>query len=148
MDRQWTGIRLSRADAARRTAEAWRLRTECGLSWLEIAERVGYANAENAMRAVRRWRGTLPRVDVERMRDEAIARAEWLLARAAEDVTERRPGAVTAMVRAEQRLASLVGLDAPVRIDTTQADNVTAVFAWLSAPPSSARPPWELSRGD
>lgn len=32
-DNQLTMLRLTRGDAARRTAEAWRLRTEQGLPW-------------------------------------------------------------------------------------------------------------------
>ena len=146
MDIQRTPVRVRRADTARRTANAWRLRAEQGLGWDAIAERVGYANGQNAMRAVRRWRDSLPALDVARMRDEAIARGEWLLRHAAEDVVENRPGAITAMVRAEQRLAQLVGLDAPQRVDTSHTEHISAVFAWLAAPASSAtRPPWELT---
>jgi hypothetical protein len=136
-------FRLSRADAHRRTAEAWRLRTEQGLAWDEIAERVGYANGQNAMRACRRWRQGLPSLDVERMRDEAIGRAEWLVRKAAEDVEQDRPGCVTAMVRAEGRLAALCGLDAPRRtVSETYEERVSAVFAWLRS--DEPRPPWEL----
>lgn len=108
--------RLRRADAAARVSEAWRLRVEVGLTWAEIASAVGYANPHNAMRAVRSWRGSLPPLDVERLRDEAVARAEWLVRKAIEDVEQDRPGCVTAMVRAEARLASLLGLDAPSEI--------------------------------
>jgi AraC-like DNA-binding protein len=116
------------------------------LTWDEIAQRVGYANGENAIRAVRRWRRSLPALDVERMRDEAIARGEWLLRKAAEDVEEDRPGGVTAMVRAEGRLAALVGLDAPRRsITESHEQRVEAVFAWLAGPED--RPPWELPAG-
>ena len=118
-DNQRTPARLRRADAQRRTAEAWRLRTEVGLGWDAIAERVGYANGPNAVRAVRRWRNSLPALDVSRMRDEAIARGEWLIRKAAEDVEQDKPGAVTHMVRAEGRLASLIGLDAPKRTVAT-----------------------------
>lgn len=145
-DNQLTEVRLTRGDAARRTAEAWRLRTEQGLPWDEIAERVGYANGPNALRAVRRWRQSLPALDVARMRDEAIGRAEWLVRKAAEDVEQDRPGAVTAMVRVEGRLASLVGLDAPRRsVTETHERRIEAVFAWLAGP--EERPPWELAAG-
>lgn len=141
-DSQGTAVRLRRADTARRTAEAWRLRTEQGLPWDEIAERVGYANGPNALRAVRRWRDSLPALDVARMRDEAVGRAEWLLRRAIEDVEQDRPGSVTAMVRAEGRLAALVGLDAPKRTVTeTYTEKVEGIFAWLAETGDSA-PPW------
>lgn len=144
VDSQRTGSRLTRADAQRRTAEAWRLRTELGLTWDAVAQRVGFANGENALRAVRRWRQSLPTLDVERMRDEAIARAEWLLRKAAEDVDQDRPGAVVAMVRAEGRLAALIGLDAPRRsITESHERRIETVFAWLAGP--EERPPWEVS---
>lgn len=146
-DKQRTGVRLRRADTARRTAEAWRLRVEQGLGWDEIAEQVGYANGPNALRAVRRWRDSLPALDVARMRDEAIARGEWLVRKAAEDVEEDKPGCITAMVRAEGRLASLVGLDAPKRsVAETYEERITSVFAWLAST-EERPPPWELTSG-
>ncbi len=81
------------------------------------------------------------------MRDEAIARGEWLIRKAAEDVEQDKPGAVTHMVRAEGRLASLIGLDAPKRtVATTYEERVTSVFAWLAATDDSP-PPWELASG-
>lgn len=78
-------------------------------------DRVGGGVCQRSQRhgAVRHWRESLPPLDVERMRDEAIGRAEWLLRKAAEDVEQDKPGSVTAMVRAEGRLAALVGMRPP-----------------------------------
>jgi hypothetical protein len=139
-----TPQRLKRADTANRVREAWRLRTESALSWDEIASRVGYANGPNALRAVRHWRQRLPEVDVRAMRDEAVERALWLIRKAAEDVEQDKPGCVTAMVRAEGRLAALAGLDAPRRtVSETYEERVSAIFAWLATDGSEA-PPWKV----
>ncbi len=46
VDIQWTPDRVRRADAARRVSAAWRLRTEQGLQWDEIAEQVGEASGQ------------------------------------------------------------------------------------------------------
>ena len=122
------------ADAARRTAEAWRLRTEPGLTWNEIAERAGYSSgAERNASCASGGATACPRSTWQRIHDEAIGRAEWLVRMAAEDVEQDLPAAVTAMVRAEGRLASLCGLDAPKRtVSETYEERVSAVFAWLA----------------
>ena len=139
---QRTPVRLTRGDAARRTAEAWRLRTESALSWREIAERVGYSSAANVQRAVRRWRQSLPALDVARMRDEAIARGEWLVRKAAEDVEQDRPGCVTAMVRAEGRIAQFCGLDAPSRQEVVTTHGLDSFWTELYA---RVAPSWRSS---
>lgn len=69
-----------------------------------------------------------------------------LIRHAAEDVAARRPGAVTAQVRAQGRLAALCGLDAPKRtVSETYEEQVSSVFAWL-ARTDDAPPSWELAR--
>lgn len=82
------------------------------------------------MRAVRRLRDSLPELDVDEQRDMAIVRLLELVHEARKDVQARRPGAVTAQVRVEQRLASLIGLDSPQRLDirTGMLDNFAVLF--------------------
>lgn len=129
MERQVTKRKYTRADATQRAQRAWDLRTQ-GNTWDDIAQQVGYSNGANAAKAVRRWRDALPGIDLDEQRDMALGRALWLLREAAQDVQERRPGAVTAMVRVEQRLASLLGLDSPQRLDirTGALDDFAALF--------------------
>ena len=120
----------------------WELRVQ-GWDWPTIAERCGYSSKSAALRSVRRLRQSLPEVDVDELRQAAVARALALVRQAAEDVEARRPGGVTAQVRAEGRLASLCGLDAPRHTVTESYERrVEQVFAWLAT--DERRPPWEL----
>jgi hypothetical protein len=107
---------IVRADAARRAMHAWQLRVS-GLPWDEVATQAGFSNAPNALRAVRNWAGRLPQLTHTELREVARERAEWLWRKAAEDVEDRRPGAVRAAVATLQRQAALDGLDAAHRIE-------------------------------
>ncbi len=134
--------RARSGDRIRRVQQAFDLRVQ-GYDWTTIAERCGYASKHTAHTAVSRLRQGIPQPDLEEMRNRA---ALVLIRHAAEDVAARRPGAVTAQVRAEGRLAALCGLDAPKRtVSETYEEQVSSVFAWL-ARTDDAPPSWELAR--
>lgn len=115
-------IRTSRAaESSRRAAEAWSLRV-AGLSWDDTAKQAGYANAPNALRAVKAYSGTLPTPAHEELRAMMRARSEAVWRQAFVDVLEQRPGAVRAAVAVLQRQAQLDGLDVPQRVEVDFGD--------------------------
>lgn len=104
------------AKALQRVSDAWAMRIR-GATWDEVAAAVGYANAPNAVRAVRNFVGTLPEPSMPELRSLWRERLEYLWPLAARDVEEGRPGAVRAAVAIADRAAKLDGLDAPTRVE-------------------------------
>ncbi|MBD3941683.1 hypothetical protein IF188_08250 [Microbacterium sp. NEAU-LLC] len=102
-------------------ADAYAMRIR-GATWDEIARAVGYANPQNAMRAVRRYVGTLPRPEMGELRSMWRDRLEYLWPLATRDVEAGKPGAVRAAVAVAQRAAQLDGLDAPTRFEVTPTE--------------------------
>lgn len=115
-------IRTARsALSSRRAADAWSLRV-AGLSWHDVAQEAGYANAPNAVRAVRSYAGSLPAPVHDELRAMMRARSEAIWQQAFADVLQQRPGAVRAAVAVLQRQAQLDGLDAPTRVEITPTE--------------------------
>jgi hypothetical protein len=81
-----------------------------------------------------RWHGSLPPIDLKGEREKAKAAGEALLREAWQDVLDRRPGAVTAMVRVLHRQASLMGLDAPSRLDV-RSGPLDSFTEWYASQP-------------
>jgi len=100
------------APAAQRVADAWAMRVR-GAGWNEIALALGYANPQNAMRAVRNYVGKLPEPSAPELRSMWRERLEYLWPIAARDAEAGKSGAVRAAVAVAQRAAQLDGLDAP-----------------------------------
>jgi hypothetical protein len=120
------------APAAQRVQDAWALRVR-GAGWKEIALVLGYANAQNAMRAVRNFAGRLPQPSAPELRSLWRERLEYLWPMAVRDVEKGRPGATRAAVSVAARAAQLDGLDAPQRVtvDFEDPEVQRALFAWL-----------------
>lgn len=108
--------RFANAVAVRKVADAWAMRVR-GAGWEEIAQAVGYANPQNAMRAVRNYVGRLPEPSSPELRSLWRERLEYLWPLAARDVEAGKSGAIRSAVAIAQRAAQLDGLDAPQRLE-------------------------------
>jgi AraC-like DNA-binding protein len=117
-------------------ADAWAMRIR-GATWAEIAAAVGYASPQNAMRAVRRYAGTLPEPSMPELRSLWRERLEYLWPLAARDVEAGKPGATRAAVAIAQRAAAMSGLDAAqkVTIDFNDREVQAQLFQWLNITP-------------
>ena len=117
-----------RADAMRRADHAWRARV-AGATWQDAATIAGYANGENAIRAVRQVYGTLPAIERAELRQLWRDRLELAWRQSARDVAEQRLGAITAAVRVASAACALDGLNEPARVDvlavTTTLESLT-----------------------
>ena len=107
-----------RADALRRVTQAWQLRI-AGVAWDDIAAQVGYSNAQNCIRAVRNYAGTLPEPSTVELRHLWRARLEKLWPIAERDVLAGKPGATRAAVALAQRAAAMDGLDSATRVEVS-----------------------------
>lgn len=110
-----------RADALARASTAWEARVRGG-TWAQAAETAGYANAPNAMRAVRSVFGSLPPIEKDEARRLWRDRLELLFGLGLVDAEEQRPGAVTALVRVAEAASRLDGLAEPQRLSITPTD--------------------------
>lgn len=115
-------VKRVRADALARAERAWNARV-LGASWETAARVAGYSDAANAIRAVRSVYGSLPAIERDEARRLWRDRLEVVYRQAIQDVQDRRPGAVTAIVRLADRAARLDGLDEPARFSLTPSDN-------------------------
>jgi hypothetical protein len=134
-------VRRIRADALHRADEAWRLRV-LGASWAEVAEAVGYANPENAIRAVRETFGIVPEPDRSEYRRLWRERLERLWRQAYSDALDRQPGAVTAAVRIVETAMRLDGLAAPSEVIVHNPPGAE-IEAWVMGMMSERQPDLE-----
>jgi AraC-like DNA-binding protein len=105
-----------KSDHLARAHQAWTARV-AGATWQQVAELTGYSSPENAMRAVRTVYGQVPRIDRDDLRHLWRDRLEALWRQVLRDLSEQRPGAVTAAVRVMQAAAALDGLNEAVKVD-------------------------------
>lgn len=123
-------------DNAERDAAACRLRAE-GLTFDEVATRLGYADRSAARRAIEAALAAtvaepaaiLRQLELQRL--DALHRTAWALLDA-EDADVRLK-AIDRALRVMERRARLLGLDAPTRVETVTIDAVEAEIARLSA---------------
>jgi hypothetical protein len=120
-DTSRTRHRKREAKAMQRVADAYAMRIR-GADWATIAHTVGYANPQNAMRAVRNYTGGLPELAPEELRSMWRDRLEYLWPLALRDVENSRPGATRAAVAIAQRAAQLDGLDAPQQVEISPGE--------------------------
>jgi hypothetical protein len=121
-----------KADHLDRADRAWRARIAGG-SWKQAAAVAGYSDANAAMKGVRTAYGQTPRVDREALRNLWRERLEWAWRQVVTDMTDRRPGAVTAAVRVAGMAVALDGLAEPVRVDMAITDTFDRLTAELAA---------------
>ena len=88
-----------------------------GIPWARVAGELGYANPQNAMRAVRELYGTMPEIDTGTARALLRDRAEKVWMQIQVDMREQRPGATRAAIAVLQRMAALDGLDAAAKLE-------------------------------
>ena len=120
-----------RADATARADRAWNARL-LGASWEAAAQVAGFANSQNAMRAVRRHYGRMPEADRGELRTLWRERLEVLWRQASRDALEQQPGAVTAAVRVAQAACRLDGLDEPTRTEVHVTEHIEALILELT----------------
>lgn len=110
------------AGSMQKVADAWAMRVR-GAEWGEIARAVGYANPQNAMRAVRNYAGRLPEPQMAELRSLWRERLEFLWPTAVRDVESGKPGGMRAAVAVAQRAAQLDGLDQPQRVEVSASSS-------------------------
>lgn len=116
-----TPRQMVRADAAQRAQRAWSLRV-AGASWSQCAEVVGFKDDTACIRAVRRYFGKLPKLDLEEQRTLWTERHEELWRQSMREMREGKPGAVRAGVAVARSASQLGGLDAPTRLEVYRPD--------------------------
>jgi AraC-like DNA-binding protein len=136
-------------DDMRRAQQAWQLRVG-GLTWDQVADSCGYANKQNAARAVRRHLGAIPQPDREATWLLWHERLELLWQRALRDVEDGKPGAMRAAVSLAQRVAAMQGLDSPsehrVTVDRQPGDlHIIAVVQGGGLPTIAERAAYNIS---
>jgi hypothetical protein len=103
---------------AAKAEKAWAVRVAGG-TWRQAAEVSGYGSGEAAQKAVSTVRGATPRVSRDVLREVWRDRLEMAWRQVAQDMSQQRPGAVTAAVRIATAAMHLDGLAEPVRVDVS-----------------------------
>ena len=116
----------SRSDvqALDRERQAIELR-KAGASYDQIARQIGYANKGAAYKAVSRaLKATMATMslDADAYRQLAADRLDAMLLGVWQAATRGDPQAISAVLRIEERRASMLGLDAPKRTEVTGQD--------------------------
>lgn len=124
--------KAQRADTMERAHKAWHARL-AGATWRQAAEVAGYANGDIAATAVKRVYGKVPPLEREALRTLWRERLELAWRQAVVDMTEQRPGAITAAVRIASAAAALDGLNAPTQVDVTVLQTLEALQTELVA---------------
>jgi hypothetical protein len=112
-------------EATERQRQAVELR-KAGVSFVQIAERLGYADHSGAYRAVTAALKKTLKEPAEAVREMELARLDamilgvWPRARSGDDA------AIRSMLRIMERRAAYLGLDAPVKREITLHDYTTA----------------------
>lgn len=131
--------------SAQRRIRALRMHN-AGMSWQEVADALGYASKSGARQAVLAGLDKVESAEIDVHRQLAVARnlemrrSLWPLLIGGHDPKREgyvEPGdrirAYSALLRGEERLAKLIGLDAPTRIDLSSgmADGLHDALAEL-----------------
>jgi hypothetical protein len=151
-----SGKYVRTTDTAQRDAEAARLRSD-GLSYQQIADKLGYSHRENARRAVSRALLAIVAEPAEDLRALELARLDqmWIdvlevLRREHVTVSHGRViyseetgqpiiddgpvlSAIDRLLRIQDRRAKLLGLDAPSKHEVVTIDAIDAEIAKLEA---------------
>jgi hypothetical protein len=104
-------------DAAAKQARALELR-KAGYSFDSIAARLGYANGGGAYKAVEAGLKATLQEPADELRQLEIERLDTMLVALWPKVKKGEHGAIDRALKVSERRASLIGLDAPTRIDS------------------------------
>ncbi len=121
------------AEAARqeRRDQAWRLRTIDGLTYRQIAERLGVASS-TIEEDLKRAREEHKPADLEELRAKVDAEIQFALDGLRRAVKSGKSGSVMAQMKALERLCKLHGLDAPTKTElSASGETLAALFAEL-----------------
>jgi hypothetical protein len=108
---------------------------------------VGFAHKQSAIRAAERFVGLIPQVDREVLRADSAEVLVMARAKALQWMDEGRAGAIADVVRVEQRLAALLGWDAPqetIVYTPTQGE----LDAWVATMVTQSSPALGLLEAD
>lgn len=105
-----------RATALKKALRALELRTH-GFSYEDIAQNVGFANRQNAHRAVKKAMEHLPQEATRDMRDVELLKLDRLESSLWSQAESGDTASVTAILKVMERRAKLTGLDKPIKVD-------------------------------
>lgn len=122
---------------AERDNKALELR-KAGMTLAKIAEKCGYSNAQRAQEAIVRKIKEIPRQNAEDMRTIETERLDRMQFALWKDATSGDNDAIQTILKLMARRAKLLGIDAPLAVDLTKADeDVKAIREHLGDIPTS-----------
>jgi len=126
--------------AFERQQEALRLRAQ-GKNYDDIAAALGYASRAGAFKSVKSAMQRCQHEGVVEMRTLELARLDALLEGVWSNATSGDPKAINAALRIAERRASLLGLDAPSRLEISRLLESSG-WARVRSAVTSALEPW------
>lgn len=127
----------ARIEAAEKQALALKYR-KAGYTYDMIAERVGYASASGAEKAIKSALHKMLRDEVQDVLDFELARLDEMMAGAYIMATGGNPAAIASVLKIMERRAKLLGLDAPVKTYNFNVEIVSR--AWEAIEASGVNP--------
>ena len=116
--------------ATEKQAKALALR-KAGVSYVGIAEALGYASGSGAFKAVSSGLKKTLQEPADELRTLELARLDDMLKAIAPHVSAGNLTAIDRALKIQERRAKLLGLDAPVKQDITSAgEKVKAYIGW------------------
>ena len=112
-------------DTAERTKRVVELRL-AGATFQQIADRVGYSQASAAYKCWQRAMADIPASSKELARSLELARLDAMLTAVWPACLRGQLGAIDRALNIGRRRARLLGLDAPVRVDGSLSDSLSA----------------------
>lgn len=118
-------------DARQREAEVLKLRRD-GLSFDEIARRLGYSDSSGAYRAFKRVMDRTIQEPADELRRVELARLDYYLKCLQPAIAKGRGYAIEKAIMIQDRRARLLGLDAPTKHQVTVSDTMAAEIEALA----------------
>jgi hypothetical protein len=128
--------------AAERHVRAIELR-KAGVTFQQIADQLGYANAAGAHKAVTTALREMLREPTEELRALEVARLDHMLLGIWQKATSGGTWEIDRALKIMERRAALLGLDAPKRIENTGKDGAAIAISLEGAPNFSNLTPIE-----
>lgn len=129
-----SNIKAGNIAAVERQRQALELR-KAGLSYVAIAERLGYANHTGALKAVKSALRSLVREPAEELIEVEVNRLDDMLAGLWLEARKGNVAKIDRVLKIMQRRAELLGLDAPktVRVVQDEAKRLAGEFGLTEA---------------